>query len=82
MVETLSQSNLKKSGDTPEHLRKIELHEFYLYHEYEGPQNFEDLDEEKIEENADIVEGELASMESILTEREFQKIEDIDSKLD
>ena len=47
----------------------VELHHFYVWNEYteEAPE----CDEEKTTENADIVEGELESLASILTEHEY-----------
>ena len=57
----------------------LELHHFHEWNDYveEDPS----CDEEKATENADIVEGELMSLESILTEQEYSKAEEIESVL-
>ena len=49
---------------------KLELKHFYEWNNYteEEPE----CDEEKAQENADIVEGELESLASILTEQEYE----------
>lgn len=57
----------------------LELHHFYDWSTYTG--DVEECDEEKATENADIVEGELESLASILNEHEYNKVDDIDSVL-
>ena len=57
----------------------LELHHFHLWNDYTEADC--ECDEEKATENADIVEGELMSLESILTEDEYKKVEDLDSIL-
>lgn len=56
----------------------LELHHFYEYHPYTDPA---DLDAEKAQENADVVEGELESLASILTEQEYRKVEVLEEAL-
>ena len=57
----------------------LELHHFYDWNDYteEDPE----CDEEKAQENADIVEGELESLSAILSEKEYEKVEEIDTIL-
>ena len=57
----------------------LELHHFYLWNDYTEADP--ECDEDKATENADIVEGELESLASILTEHEYSKVEDLDSIL-
>ena len=57
----------------------LELHHFYMWNEYTEEDT--ECDEEKATENADIVEGELESLASILTEHEYTKVDDIESAL-
>ena len=57
----------------------LELHHFYQWNEY--TEEDAECDEEKATENADIVEGELESLSSILTEHEYTKVDDIESVL-
>jgi len=52
----------------------LELHHFYEWNDY--TERNADCDEEKATENADVVEGELESLASILTEQEFQNQSD------
>lgn len=74
MVESDPQDNQFAEVGNP-----LELHHFYNWNDYteEDPE----CDEEKAQENADIVEGELEALASILSEQEYQKVEDQESIL-
>ena len=50
------------------------MHHFFEWNDYTD--DAPDCDEEKAQENADLVEGELESLDSILTEKEYLKIEE------
>ena len=48
----------------------MDVNSFYLYNEYLAEQA-ETLDDEQLESNAELVEGEVESLDSILTQNEF-----------
>ena len=48
----------------------LDVNSFYLYNEY-LVENAEDIEEDQLESNAELVEGEVESLESILNELEF-----------
>jgi len=70
MVESVARENLS----FPEIGAPLELHHFYEWNAYTEADP--SCDEEKAAENRDIVEGELESLASILTELEFQKLDE------
>ena len=51
----------------------LDVNSFYLYNEY-LVENAEDIEEDQLESNAELVEGEVESLESILNELEFKKL--------
>ena len=58
---------------------KLDINSFYLYHEYLA-EKVESIEDDQIEANAELVEGEVESLESILTQEEFQKL-DLEEKM-
>lgn len=70
MVES---NNTIKRAKFAEVGEMIELHHFHNWNEYTDEDA--ECDDEKATENADVVEGELESLESILTPHEYEKVE-------
>ena len=73
MVESTADFKENAQGD------KLDINSFYLYHEYLA-EKAESIDDDQIETNAELVEGEVESLESILNQQEFQKL-DLEEKM-
>ena len=73
MVESTADFKGNAQGD------KLDINSFYLYHEYLA-EKAESIDDDQIETNAELVEGEVESLESILNQQEFQKL-DLEEKM-
>ena len=55
------------------------MHHFHEWNDY--TEDDDACDDEKAQENADMVEAEFESLSAILTEQEYHKFDDIDAKL-
>ena len=64
-------ADLKQNGIHEQQV--LDVNSFYLYNEY-LVENAEDIEEDQLESNAELVEGEVESLESILNELEFKKL--------